>query len=148
MGAPRIVSPTYSTNPSAIKQRRYIKNHPKKWRKIHYKSNKKWAKNNREVYLKCKRDDYRKKTAEVWEFFGNKCVKCGFNDPDCFELDHINGEGHTEKNSRGSKKYATMDAKYKLVKTNPVLAKTKFQLLCANCNKKKQRQLHEYWNGK
>jgi len=61
--------------------------------------------------------------------FGGACVHCGETDPIVLDFDHINNDGHKEsgKNIIFS------------VKQNP----SKFQLLCKNCNWKK-----EYWRRK
>ena len=61
--------------------------------------------------------------------FGGKCRHCGESDPIVLDFDHINNDGHKEsgKNLIFS------------VKANPA----KFQLLCKNCNWKK-----EYWRRK
>lgn len=57
--------------------------------------------------------------------FGNKCVRCGFNDPRALQFDHIHGDGFKEK------------GKYYIGFLKRLLANPDFetyQLLCANCN--------------
>lgn len=66
-----------------------------------------------------------KKRTELLEFMGNKCVKCGFNDPRALQIDHIDGGGTKE-----SKKYPSLSARYKLIYNHS----EQYQLLCANCN--------------
>lgn len=59
------------------------------------------------------------------EYFGGKCVHCGHNDPICLDFDHILDDGYRDKSGKGIIFY---------VKENP----ERFQLLCKNCNWKKE----------
>jgi hypothetical protein len=115
------------------------KKNPIKSQQISIAGNKKWRKEHHEDYLASKRRHYDRIRMFVWEWFGNMCIKCGFSDYRAFELDHINSDGYKERT-----KYQTMDAKYKLIMTNPDLARKKFQLLCANCNRIEQFKRKEY----
>lgn len=117
------------------------KNNPNRAKEISREANKNFRKDHHKDFLQQNRKHYHKIRMFVWSWFGGKCVRCGFNDWRAFELDHINGDGHLDGN-----KYDTMNAKYKLIMTDPELAKAKFQLFCANCNKIKQREREEYGN--
>lgn len=59
---------------------------------------------------------------------GGKCASCGMNDKRCLQIDHINGGGTKELRDIGS--YAIC----RWIRGNPEEAKTKYQILCANCN--------------
>lgn len=68
--------------------------------------------------------------------YGGKCVHCGENDPVVLSLDHIYDDAHVEKeryglNSRGGHKH------YLRLKTAG-WPKDRFQLLCFNCNARKE----------
>lgn len=66
-----------------------------------------------------------KKRLDILKFLGDKCVKCGFDDPRALNVDHVYGGGTQE-----STIYKSLSQKYSRIKNNPEL----FQLLCANCN--------------
>ena len=68
----------------------------------------------------------RQERLRLIESFGGMCSECGERDPVVLDFDHINDDGHrdTDKNIIFS------------VKQNP----ERFQLLCKNCNWRK-----EYW---
>lgn len=110
-------------------QRKYRQNHKeyyRKWREDHKEQRRKYNR-------KCKQDLRQK----VFEKLGSKCVRCGFSDIRCLQIDHINGHGTRELKELGggSLKY------YK-----KVLADTEgnYQLLCANCNWIKRYENGEY----
>lgn len=84
-------------------------------------TNRKWNRkrtNQEYVYSK------RKERILLLEKFGGKCINCDINDFDVLHFDHIDNDGHkyTNKNIRNQ------------IEENP----EKFQILCANCNTKKE----------
>ena len=78
---------------------------------------------------------------EIFAFFGASCVSCGFQDRRALELDHINGREPGEKR-------LVLSQKLRLVRSDPDLARTKFQVLCANCNMIKRAEKQEYKVGR
>jgi hypothetical protein len=64
--------------------------------------------------------------SKVFSKYGNKCVKCGFDDTRALQIDHVNGDGGTDKKIRNRRIYYY----------TKVLEDTtgKYQLLCCNCN--------------
>lgn len=60
------------------------------------------------------------------DLLGNKCVNCEEDDKDVLDFDHINNDGYLQRRGGGSVYY--------------YLRKSvdDFQLLCANCNRKKR----------
>lgn len=78
------------------------------------------------------------KTAElrrqVFNMFGNKCLKCGFDDARALQIDHINGGGNKHVRS------VFILTRYRAILKDP----TGFQLLCANCNWIKRYENKEY----
>jgi hypothetical protein len=73
------------------------------------------------------------------EFFGRKCVCCGIDDSDVLQFDHINNDGYMEQKLRRSRSYLIRQIKY-----SPNEARKKYQLLCANCNRKKHNYFLEF----
>jgi hypothetical protein len=63
----------------------------------------------------------------VVNFFGGKCIHCGFSDIRALQMDHTHGRN-------GEERLGNIDSRYFFVKTFPNEARAKYQLLCANCN--------------
>src|SRR5487761_1158780 len=87
------------------------------------------------------RREFRKQLKlKAFSVLGNICCKCGVSDIRCLQLDHIYGGGTKERiisNINGKVINTKADRTvcyYRWILKNPVLAKEKFQLLCANCN--------------
>jgi hypothetical protein len=64
----------------------------------------------------------------IFLVFGNKCGKCGFDNPLALQIDHINGGGGKEKRNGNRWYYKKILAE--ITSGNP----RRYQLLCANCN--------------
>lgn len=60
------------------------------------------------------------------EGYGNKCVRCGFDDPRALALDHVNDNGAEER--RNSHRIQIW---VKIIKEG---FPDCYQVLCANCN--------------
>ena len=73
--------------------------------------------------------NYRKWRKLALEKLGNKCCKCGFDNPKALQIDHINGGGIKE--IRGHT-YKGIYSKH--VINSVANNENKYQLLCANCN--------------
>ncbi len=78
--------------------------------------------------------------AAILDFFGGKCLRCGFSDPRALHLDHINGDGNKERKVGKGNKWD----QYRLILSDPETARARYQLLCANCNTIKQVERGEY----
>lgn len=76
---------------------------------------------------------------------GMKCMRCGFDNPDALQIDHIYGGGHKE-----SKLFKSKFSLYQYYINNPDSAVKKLQTLCPTCNwlKKHERKEHpKYLDG-
>lgn len=94
--------------------------------KIHCESCREWhanhsLKKNREI------------RAEVLAKYGGKCACCGEAEPLFLQLDHILGDGHSERRMVLSGKSNNPYTFYRYVKRRG-FPKDRYQLLCANCN--------------
>jgi len=79
-----------------------------------------------------KRRDFRIKLLDI--LGGAKCPHCGFDkDIRVLQIDHKDNEGAKDARSFGSSSQM-----YRYYVHNPEIAKTKLQVLCANCNIIKQ----------
>ena len=68
---------------------------------------------------------------------GDKCIKCGFDDPRALQIDHIHGNGAKDRKSI-TKVY------WNAVIESVIKEEDKYQLLCANCNWIKRYENKEY----
>lgn len=64
----------------------------------------------------------------ILKILGGECVKCGFNDNRALQIDHINGNGISDKGITKNNKW------FNLVEKSFLAQENKYQLLCANCN--------------
>jgi hypothetical protein len=71
---------------------------------------------------------------EVLKVLGDKCVRCGFSDWQCLQIDHIKGGGEKER-----KRLRNNLTLYR----NIIKNQEGYQLLCANCNQKKRYENQE-----
>lgn len=88
---------------------------------------------------------------EMITAYGGKCKRCGIDDTDVLVLDHIDDDARIEKdlfglNARGGHKH------YGRLKKQG-WPQERFQLLCANCNMKKENErrragIYERWGEK
>jgi len=131
----RVVSPEKARE----YQRRYHAKNP--GRKV--KWNREWIKTHREQYNASKylyRE--RQKHRVMRHYCGGKdpfCVKCGFDDIDCLCLDHIDDNGAEDRRKRRvSSRTTTGVDMYTAVKRDGF--PDGYQVLCANCNMKKEAE--------
>src|ERR1035437_3107392 len=68
----------------------------------------------------------RKIRAELLALFGGVCERCGFDDPRALQVDHVNGDGHIDRQNI----YTNTRKFIKHVRDN----REDYQLLCANHN--------------
>lgn len=81
-------------------------------------------------------DFYRKTRLVLLDMLGNKCKRCGFDDPRALQIDHIKGGGVRERR--------VMTRMYNVVVRESLQkGELKYQLLCANCNWIKRYELKE-----
>jgi hypothetical protein len=74
---------------------------------------------------------------QIVEYFGGKCIRCGYDDIRALQIDHVNGGGNQHRINRKNKTIGY----YKEImedKTNS------YQLLCANCNQIKKVENGEH----
>ena len=81
-----------------------------------------------------RRREYNKiRRLKLIELYGGKCVCCGETHPEFLTLDHIQGNGATER-----KRLGTSDSIYKkaikMLNENEEEARKNYRLLCWNCN--------------
>ncbi len=75
----------------------------------------------------------------VLDVMGGKCVLCNFSDYRALQIDHILGDGHTERGAQ------LQQVKYlKNVARSFTSNQGRYQLLCANCNWIKRHRNKEY----
>lgn len=109
-------------NPEKVKAQRikhasYMRN----YYKIYYPANQK--------SISARQRAIRKKRLQfIIDFFGGKCIKCGFSDIRALQMDHKNGRKY------GEQRIGNIDSRYKFVRDFPEETRIKYQLLCANCN--------------
>ena len=112
------------------KRKQYMKEYNKKYIP-------KWIEKNRDKWNKLQRKIHKKQRMitreKLFELLGDKCVRCGFSDKRALQFDHINGGGLKDIKNKTKRKKVS-DSYYKYYLNHPEEAKTKLQVLCANCN--------------
>lgn len=98
-----------------------------KWADYMREYNKTYYPKNRLEKCRKQREIRQKRLQFIVDFFGGKCVRCGFIDIRALQMDHTFGRN-------GGPKSGNIDSRYAFVKNNPEKAKAMYQLLCANCN--------------
>lgn len=94
-------------------------------KKMKYKQDREREKNNRDFYNSQYRKRRRRSRVNAIIMLGGKCRECGYDDIRALQIDHINGDGHSERVSAPKMVRDIASGKYD---------KKKYQLLCANCN--------------
>lgn len=97
--------------------------------------------NNRVQYRIRRREREHKQRMRIIELFGGKCVRCGFSDWRALQVDHINGGGNKERESFNRCAYLKH-----IENLSEEERKSKYQLLCANCNYIKRFENKEWGN--
>lgn len=114
------------------------------WCEIQSKAHLKFRTKNREEIREGQRASRQRARLAIVEFFGGKCMKCGFEeDKRLLQLDHINGDGWKERHSNGWRS-TDVYKRLKQILADPELARQTFQLLCANCNLQKKYDNKEF----
>ena len=81
---------------------------------------------NRRNYINLHNEELRK---SVITMLGGECHRCGFSDIRALQIDHVNGGGGKELREIGNGKVMTQ------IMALPIEeARSKYQVLCANCN--------------
>ena len=104
----------------------------KQWRKKYYSMSR-----TKEMIRVKNRNNTRKKRLLALKRLGNKCARCGFSDWRALQIDHINGGGMKE-----NRRYGGNWIDRNVLKLHANKLKSKYQLLCANCN-----WIKKYENG-
>ena len=73
----------------------------------------------------------------VFEHYGKCCVYCGCDKYEHLAVDHINDDGAEERKGELYKK-TNLGGMYGFLASNKIIDKTKYQILCHNCNAAKQ----------
>lgn len=73
---------------------------------------------------------------EIYDILGHEYVECGFKDERALQVDHIFGGGVAHGGNKSSLDY------WREILKDPNI-KTKYQILCANCNWIKRDTNHE-----
>jgi hypothetical protein len=101
-------------------------------KKIYYRDHKEELRPRLLATAKRWRDKLREK---MFVIYGDVCARCGFEDKRALQLDHIHGQGYRERKKLGPRVIS------EAVK-HP--NKTKYQILCANCNQIKRHENKEF----
>lgn len=82
---------------------------------------------------------YRKRRMAILNSLGGACAHCGYDDYRALELDHIHGGGAAERRAMVGAAYWRYIAGLTLDER-----RTRYQVLCSNCNKIKKEENREY----
>lgn len=84
-------------------------------------------------------EEYQLLKKQVFDAMGSKCVKCGFSDYRALQIDHVNGDGFSDKADgyNGKKRFVQALVSF-------INKEGKYQLMCANCNWIKRFENNEH----
>lgn len=104
---------------------------------------KEYSRLNRILIRRRKQDASREVKKTILERYGPNCVHCGFSDPRALQLDHIDDNGATERESLGNRMFSGYRFYQYLIKMG---LPDGYQVLCANCNaiKEWERQMKDF----
>lgn len=115
-------------------------NNRERAREISREGSAKYSASNPATRRKSAREYNQRRRVETIEFYGGKCVRCGFADVRALHIDHIHGGG---KQERDAGRHGLFEL-WKITRSDPVMARETFQLLCANCNSIKRHEEYEF----
>ena len=69
---------------------------------------------------------------KIFLVLGNRCARCGYDDPRAFQIDHVHGDGAIERRRAHVRKRNA--AYFRRVLRSVKAGEGRYQLLCANCN--------------
>ena len=92
-----------------------------------------WQKDTPNRYQKL--DAQQRLRRRMLDALGGKCLRCGFDDWRALQIDHVNGDGRSDRDRVGNR-----NRYFKAVVSSP----DRYQLLCANCNWIKRYEQQEH----
>lgn len=121
-------------------KREYHRKYRAKNREKRRKWNRDWIRNNRDQYNASKYIYRQKMKIKVLAYYSNediRCAKCGEDDIDVLNLDHINNDGAEHRRKAGiAGRNSTGMNSYEAIARDGF--PDGLQVLCANCNLKKE----------
>lgn len=126
-------------------QQRWRAENPERWKEIAGPSRKKWKAKNRDRHRECQRAHRYTVRREILDLLGGqRCAHCGYDaDWRALQIDHIHSDGRIDRNTIGGT--GTWSFRKRL--RNPkqlAFARTRYQVLCANCNQIKKYEKDEF----
>jgi predicted Ser/Thr protein kinase len=91
-----------------------------------------WYLLNKHKILEKKRSQFQEDRLKFIQEAGGKCVLCGERDPHVLDFDHIDNDGAAWRKTHNVKNFVQYLKKHGL-------DRSKIQLLCKNCNWRKER---------
>ena len=120
----------YNKSPKAKEyKKRWRKNNPEKTKKYSEKYRSKNPEERKRMDRIYHNKSLVKRKLEIFGLLGKKCIRCGFSDPRCLQIDHVKGGGCKEKG-----KFKNYNLYLKMVLEKIKSGSKDYQLLCANCN--------------
>lgn len=77
--------------------------------------------------------------ARILAAYGARCARCGETDPAVLVVDHVNDDGAAHR-GRGKRKLVFFEVYADVIRRG---FPPDFQILCANCNVRKERARHD-----
>lgn len=116
----------------AAYMREWRAKNPEKWRAIAQRSQRKYKASKRDAYRESQRQHRHAVRKEILAMLGGlRCAHCGYDaDWRALQIDHIHSDGGADKTTR-QQVWWLRD----WVRRNVEYAKTRYQVLCANCNR-------------
>jgi 5-methylcytosine-specific restriction endonuclease McrA len=118
---------------------------PERWGAIAHKARQKWKQEHREEHREAQRQHRYAVRREILDLLGGQsCVKCGFSDWRALAIDHIHSDGRTDERHFDGVTALWAFRNHLREPEKLAYARTRYQVLCFNCNRIKSFELKEF----
>lgn len=131
----------------AARQRKWRAENPERWKAIAGPARKRWKNNNRDAHREAQREHRYRLRREILTLIGGLfCKHCGYDaDWRALQIDHIHGGGKHDMRTQSTNTNVWTLRRW--LRRHQKEARSRYQVLCANCNWIKRYENGEHPGG-